>query len=178
MAKPYPGAARKRRRRRPAKPVQITRESLEEAARQREQERLAGIEARRLHARRAVLGLEAARLAANGAPATAAWVLERWKQLEPLPQQPCWTILRPALGLEAAPLADLMKQWRKTREQTRSGALPVPDQRLAAQRKEWRKRRIRAWVRIGRLVLDNAAGGHDTAAKAISKRIDPRKPMP
>ena len=170
MTKPAEAGAKKR--------AEAARRGLETAARHREQERLAGIEARRLHARRAVLGLEAARLAAGGRAATAAWATERQKQLETLPQEPCWAILRPALGLEPETFANLMAQWRKTRELIRSGALSAPDQQLATRRKSWRQQRVRAWVRIARLILDNAADGRDTAATAISRCIDPRNPMP
>ena len=131
-----------------------------------------------MHARHAVLGLEAAVLATDNGAATAAWLPGRWKQLQTIAQEPFWAILRPALGLEPGTFADLMTQWRKTRERIRAGALPAPEQRLAAQRKSWPERRVRAWVRIARLMLRNAADARDTAAAAISRCIQPREPMP
>ena len=167
-----------RRQRRPPADVDAEQKRLEAEARQREEERIAGIEARRLHARRAVVGLEAWRLAEREEAASASWALERWRQVRAMNQEACWSILRPALGLKPGSFRELLQRWRRTRERTESGAEPAPDQQVAARRRQWRRRRVRAWVRIGRRVLDNAEKGHDTAANAIRACIDPRVPMP
>ena len=59
-----------------------------------------------------------------------------------------------------------------------SGAEPAPDQKTAMVRKDWRRTRVRAWVRIGGRVLQRAENGQDTAADAIVACIEPLGPMP
>ena len=156
----------------------MEREALDHAANEREAARLAGIEQRRMHMRRAVLGAEAAAQAENGRDATADWATERWRQLEKHSQEACWAILRPLLGLEPGTYKELIERKRQAESERRAGLRPRGDQDLLARRKRWRKTRVAAWTLIGERIRHNAAGEQNTAHEAITAAIQPRYPRP
>ena len=154
------------------------RKALDLAAEQREATRLAGIERRRMHARRAVLGAQAAALAEEGADAGAAWAGPRWESLQKWSQEACWTVLRPLLGLEAATFGELIRRKHRAAAETAAGRRPHADQEVLRRRKQWRDARMKAWTRIGERVRRNAEHGNDTARNTIVAAIVPRGPMP
>ena len=187
-AEPPPGvrseeAGTTEKRRRPAaadqaQRVATEREALKRAADEREATRLAGIEERRRRVRKTVLGAEAAGRAENGQDTTAEWATERWRELEKMSQEACWSILRPLLGLEPGTYAELIRRKRRSEAEVRAGLRPRGNRELLARRKEWREARVRSWTLVGNRIRLTAAEGQNTPHKAIKAVITPRQRMP
>ena len=167
-------------------PVQATatdrqaseRAALEKAAKAREEERLAGIERRRVHARRTVLGLLATARTKTGAPLTAEWATEEWNRIQTWPQGKCWELLRPALGLKPGTFGELIRRKQESEAAIQKGLQEKPNQELALARRRWRAGRRTSWHRIGIHVLVNSRGGRTTDGKKVTASVRPEGPLP